>query len=91
MRICVTEAKSENVNANVNVTLIKKVIHLPSPSRDKLLSWIQKRRVCREKLHHHIRICCKPFIHKVRVVEGNVVSNDDIQSHARPQQPSLFR
>lgn len=29
-------------------------------------------------------------IHTARAVEGNIVPNDDTQSHARPQQPSLF-
>ncbi len=66
------------------------IIHLPPPSREELLDWVQKRRVCREELHHNTRLCCKPFIHKARVVESNIVPNYDIQTHARPQQPSLF-
>ncbi len=27
----------------------------------------------REELHHNTRLCCKPFIHKARVVESNIV------------------
>ncbi len=66
------------------------IIHLPPPSREELLDWVQKRQVCREELHHNTRLCCKPFIHKARVVVSNIVPNYDIQTHARHQQPSLF-
>ncbi len=66
------------------------IIHLPPPSREELIDWVQKSRVCREELHHNTRLCCKPFIHKARVVESHIVPNYDIQTHARPQQPSLF-
>ena len=66
------------------------IIHLPPPSREELLDWVQKRRVCRKELHHNTRLCCKPFVHKARVMESHIVPNYDIQSHARHQQPSLF-
>ncbi len=65
--------------------------HTPSTSKQRRTPrLVQKRRVCREELHHNTRLCCKPFIHKARVVESNIVPNYDIQTHARPQQPSLF-
>lgn len=67
------------------------IIHHPSLIREEVLNQVQKRSACRSELHHHTGVCCKPFIHRARVVEGNAVQNDNTQSHVRPHQPSLFR
>lgn len=63
--------------------------HIPSISKQRRIPQLgfgKKESIEEEELHHHTGLCCKPFFHKVRVVEGIIVPNDDIQSHARPQQ-----
>ena len=54
---------------------------IPSISKQRRISQlVQNRRVLKKELHHCMRLCYKPFIHKERAVEGNIVPNDGTQS-----------